>query len=86
MPCRCCLGPDAHHKVVVKGKEVMFDFSRMFGPLLVDEEGTPLEKQPISERHPFWKPFNAWMVEWNEQNPERPKRVCETEHLDNRRK
>lgn len=39
-----------------------FEFSDRFGPLLVDEDGEPLDDQPVSESDPFWGPFNAWLV------------------------
>jgi hypothetical protein len=40
----------------------MFDFSDMFGPLLLRKDDfTPLDKQPTDERHPFWAPFNRWL-------------------------
>lgn len=83
--CRCCLGPDAvDQKVIVNGKEVRFEFSRRFGPLLVDEDGRELDKQPTSERDAFWVPFNAWLADWMKKNPDPPARVCETDHLDKR--
>ncbi len=65
-----CGGPDARNqKVIVGGREVLFDYSDRFGPLLIDEEGNPLEKQPISERHAFWAPFSIWLAQWQKSNP-----------------
>ena len=41
----------------------VFEFSEMFGPVLLDRRGRhyePSERQPISPTHPFWSPFNRW--------------------------
>lgn len=38
-----------------------FEFSERFGPLLVDKDGRTLDRQPTSERHPFWRPFRLWL-------------------------
>lgn len=39
-----------------------FEFSDMFGPtILRASDLEPSEKQPTSERDPFWVPFTAWM-------------------------
>lgn len=46
-----------------KGKEWSFEFSDRFGPLLLGHNGEPLERQPVSPRHPFWRPFNAWLAQ-----------------------
>ena len=44
-----------------KDRQWSFEFSDRFGPVLLDKDGEPLRRQPISPRHPFWKPFNAWL-------------------------
>lgn len=42
-----------------------FEFSEMFGPtwLTRDREGRfdPSDRQPVSERDPFWPPFERWI-------------------------
>lgn len=39
-----------------------FEFSEMFGPTLLRAKDMEIaERQPVSERDPFWPPFNAWM-------------------------
>ncbi|MEM6500069.1 MAG: hypothetical protein AAF709_25595 [Pseudomonadota bacterium] len=43
------------------GKEWRFEFSVMFGPSLLTKQGEVAVRQPISDRHPFWDPFNRWM-------------------------
>lgn len=40
----------------------LFEFSDRFGPVLVDMFGEPREHQPVSESHPFWKPFELWLA------------------------
>jgi len=47
-------GDDKH------GKVWRWEFTSLFGPLFVDKKGEPLKRQPISSRHPAWKPFEAW--------------------------
>ena len=37
-----------------------FTDSDMFGPLLESKNGKVLDKQPISERHPFWIAYGMW--------------------------
>lgn len=38
-----------------------FEFSEMFGPTLLRQSDLePAAAQPLSERDPFWQPFNAW--------------------------
>lgn len=46
-----------------------FEFSDRFGPLLVDEDGEPLDDQPVSESDPFWAPFSAWLRQHREAQP-----------------
>lgn len=76
----------AAQEILVKGKTVRFDFSRRFGPLLVDDEGRELDHQPVSERDPFWPPFRIWLAKWTRENPEPPPRPGPTDHLDKPRK
>ena len=61
MPEKANPGPGVHY-VMVKGDVVYFTFSERFGPWMTDRLGDPLKKQPISERHPFWAPFEAWLA------------------------
>lgn len=68
--------------VTVQGKPVRFEFNRRFGPLLVDKDGEPLSRQPMSKTHPFWVPFQAWLKEWLVTNPEPSPAPCPTAHLD----
>lgn len=70
--CECCNADNGVHSVVVKGKTVYFTYSRRFGPLVTDAIGDPLKKQPISEKHPFWGPFNAWLARYDKENPRAP--------------
>lgn len=42
------------------GKKWLFEFSEMFGPLLLTASGEASLRQPISEDHPFWAGFNLW--------------------------
>jgi len=40
-----------------------FEFSEMFGPVWLERKGRhfdPSDKQPVSERDPFWSPFTRW--------------------------
>jgi hypothetical protein len=46
-----------------KGKEWSFEFSDRFGPILLNKDGEPRALQPISPKHPFWRPFNAWLAQ-----------------------
>ncbi|MCC6486429.1 MAG: hypothetical protein IT364_02935 [Candidatus Hydrogenedentes bacterium] len=56
----CCF---SHHFNVVanyKGRNYVFDFSPMFGPLFLDRvDGDPLDPQP-SIRTRAWKAFQEW--------------------------
>lgn len=63
----CTFCDAADQIITVKGKKVRFDFSERFGPLVLDDEGNPLEQQPISESDPFWPPFNAWLGAWERE-------------------
>jgi hypothetical protein len=42
------------------GKAWRFEFSRMFGPVLVGKNGDPLKSQP-PERSRFWPEFEKWL-------------------------
>jgi hypothetical protein len=44
----------------IKGKRYAFEDSDMFGPSLLNKNGSISEKQPISERHPFWLGYCMW--------------------------
>jgi hypothetical protein len=57
------------HSVIVRGKTVYFTFSDRFGPFLTDKDGEDLARQPVSDRHPFWEPFNAWLADWRKAHP-----------------
>lgn len=65
----CSFVDAAQQTITVQGKPVQFDFSELFGPLVVDTEGQPTDKQPGGERDPFWAPFNAWLIEWRKKHP-----------------
>jgi hypothetical protein len=45
------------------GKLYHFEFHEMFGPTLTDANGNVLKVQPMSPNHPFWKPFNVWLLQ-----------------------
>jgi hypothetical protein len=51
--------------MIREGKRTwFFEFSEMFGPSVLRRDGRHFEiadKQPISERDPFWQPFQRWM-------------------------
>jgi hypothetical protein len=42
------------------GKLWRWDFNKYFGPLFVKSNREALKKQPISETHPAWTPFERW--------------------------
>ncbi|MCV6826042.1 MULTISPECIES: hypothetical protein [Halocynthiibacter] len=44
----------------VKGKRYTFEDSDLFGPALLNKGGSISERQPISERHPFWLGYVMW--------------------------
>jgi len=44
----------------VNGKRYAFEDSDMFGPVLLNKDGSISERQPISERHPFWLGYQPW--------------------------
>lgn len=51
------------HRVRVRDSRKLwtFTFSEMWGPLLTDEWGEPIDQKPLSwEEHPFWDAFEAW--------------------------
>lgn len=79
-------GPDrVNQTVIVKGETVHFDFDERFGPLVTDKAGEPLARQPISERHPFWRPFKVWLVAYRAAKPPAPPpKPGPTDHLDRR--
>lgn len=45
------------------GRTWRWEFSRLFGPLFVDQRGSPLRVQP-GERSPAWKVFERWYEKW----------------------
>lgn len=45
--------------IVLEGADFRFEDSDRFGPLLLNKDGRPSERQP-GERSPFWKAYNAW--------------------------
>lgn len=65
MICSCNIPRDG--QVQVNGKTVRFEYTRIFGPLLVDRRGEPLKRQPIAENHPFWAPFNEWLAQHHKE-------------------
>lgn len=42
------------------GKVWRFEFSEMFGPILLTQQWEPKVHQPDREDHPFWEAFYAW--------------------------
>lgn len=51
------------HRVRVGKKYWLFTFSEMWGPLLTDEWGEPVNNYPLGdETHPFWDKFEAWLA------------------------
>lgn len=49
------------HRVRVGRRYWLFTFSPMWGPLLTDEWGDPVDNAPLAdEDHPFWPQFEAW--------------------------
>ncbi len=61
---RICSFVDDIAEVSDGRRKYRFEFSEMFGPTLINERGDPLKVQPISETHPFWRPFNAWLADY----------------------
>lgn len=54
-----------------------FEFSEMFGPVLLKREGAhfePATRQPVEHHHPFWWPFNRWLHGGRKCRPIRTKR------------
>jgi hypothetical protein len=52
------------HRVRVGRRYWHFTFSDMWGPLLTDEWGDPVNNMPLAdEAHPFWDAFEAWQAE-----------------------
>lgn len=65
-------GPDASDRVImVRGKPVRFEFSRRFGPTLINEDGEPMKRQP-GPHSAFWKPFGEWLELWLVAHPDPP--------------
>lgn len=62
---RICSFVDTVAEVSDGRRNYRFEFSRMFGPTLIDKRGNVLKNQPVSESHPFWRPFNAWLEQYN---------------------
>lgn len=60
----CSFVDAADQEIMVGGRKVCFDYSDRFGPLVLNEDGTEADKQPVDESDPFWPPFNAWLTEW----------------------
>ena len=50
-----------------RGKVYRWDFSEMFGPLWIDEEGEPLAEQYRHHACACWKAFYKWLGEWRDQ-------------------
>lgn len=52
------------HRVRIGARYWQFTFSDMWGPLLTDEWGEPVNNKPLAdEEHPFWDKFEAWLRE-----------------------
>ena len=52
---------DGPMRLRYKGKTWRFEFSQMFGPLLLNATGEVAKRQPEHEKHSFWEPFNKWL-------------------------
>lgn len=63
---RLCRFHDASGSAIVKGRQWQWDFSYQFGPLFLDTEGEPLQKQP-GPRAAVWKVFEQWLKELQEE-------------------
>lgn len=66
---RICSFVGAVAEVTDGRRKYRFEFSEMFGPTLINQRGDPLKVQPVSERHPFWRPFNAWLADYRKSKP-----------------
>tara|TARA_Y100000310_G_scaffold324866_1_gene387309 strand:+ start:4266 stop:4610 length:345 start_codon:yes stop_codon:yes gene_type:complete len=59
-----------------KGREWWFEFSDMFGPVLLRKsDKEPSARQPVSETDPFWEPFQLWFAAGRKTRPIRDKRT-----------
>lgn len=57
------------------GREWWFEFSDMFGPVLLRKSDMePEQRQPDDPQHPFWEGFNAWTRAGRKHRPIRAKR------------
>lgn len=53
------LGSVGPFLIEINGRYRLFEFHGVCGPLLVDDKGESLRRQP-AESSPFWKMFEAW--------------------------
>lgn len=68
------------------GKVWFFEFSERFGPSLVSgRTEKTLETQPVSPRHPFWRPFELWLKQGKRtevvSGEERPRAVWDPDRV-----
>jgi hypothetical protein len=63
---RICSFYEATGECLIGNRTWRWEFSSMFGPLFVDGRGVPLKDQQLSERHPVWPHFEAWLKKHRE--------------------
>jgi hypothetical protein len=57
-----------------KGKVWRFEFSDMFGPVLLTQKDDPSDRQPDREDHPFRDAFQPWFAAGKKHRAVRTKR------------
>ncbi len=58
---RQSLGSVGPFRLLINGRYRTFEFHGVCGPVLLNEQGDPLTRQP-SPSSEFWKAFEAWRV------------------------
>lgn len=53
------LGSIGPFLIEINGRYRLFEFHGVVGPMLVDDRGEPLKRQP-GANSPFWAKFEAW--------------------------
>jgi hypothetical protein len=61
---RICSFYNAEGSAKIGNRTWRWEFSDQFGPLFVDDRGVPLKDQQLSERHPVWRHFEAWLAKY----------------------
>jgi hypothetical protein len=57
------------------GKLWRWEFHEYCGPLFLKKNGDPLKNQPMTETHPAWTPFEAWLKDYLAKKKE-PRPCC----------